>query len=328
MKSSTFFTVCATIVACSLCMSTPAMAQPSRQGENNRGSIDVSGGRGGVRANSTKPNATNDQATARREHDNAFHRPGRTGGDFNHGRGDNRHGNHGDFNRGRGDNRYGNHGDFNRGRGDNRYGRDYGYNRDRNRGNYRQYRYNNRFRPRGGHDPFFDHYRRGWRTPVRPPVRPWRHNLWYYRPSIPHDYRPYASAPVIDGIIGLYFGTLLDVSLDYLYYNGYQIDGYYNDIVYLRNVDVFGYTWPDAMLRYDSYDGLNYAQFSYYSSRFDHYRYNQLYHSLCNTYGHPVSYTRGRYPQVTWVGGDGQGYITLSMNNDSGRFYTALSFGY
>lgn len=192
---------------------------------------------------------------------------------------------------------------------------------------YDRYRYHRDFRPRHRrHDPFFDHYRRGWGRPVPPPMRPWRHSVWVYRPHIPAGFRPYVSAPIVDGVIGLYFGTHLTSSLDYLYYNGYYIDGYYGNIIYLCNVDLLGYTWPDAMLRYD--DGLDYAQFSYYNHRNDSRRYNRLYRRLCASYGSPVSFVGGPYPQATWLGGDSMGYITLSMNHDgAGRYFTALSFG-
>lgn len=194
---------------------------------------------------------------------------------------------------------------------------------------YNQYRYHDGFRPHGPHhDRFYDHYRYGWNRPIMPPVRPYRHTIWYYRPTIPYGFRPYRNAPIVDGILGLFFGTLYDASLDYLYYNGFAIDGYYDNIVYLRDVPLFDYEWPDVMLRYDDYNQLNYAQFAIVHSYNDRARYNRLYRRLCASYGNPVSYVRGAYPQVTWVGGDGRGYITLSLNHDAGRYYTALSFGY
>ena len=194
---------------------------------------------------------------------------------------------------------------------------------------YNQYRYHDGFRPHGPHhDRFYDHYRYGWNRPIMPPARPYRHTIWYYRPTIPYGYRPYRNAPIVDGILGLFFGTLYDASLDYLYYNGFNIDGYYDNIVYLRDVPLFDYEWPDVMLRYDDYNQLNYAQFAIVHSYNDRARYNRLYRRLCASYGNPVSYVRGAYPQVTWVGGDGRGYITLSLNHDAGRYYTALSFGY
>lgn len=265
-------------------------------------------------------------------------RPGRGGSGNDLG---NRHGGSGNYNDGHGnnfnrpDNQGGNHGGKDRpggfnARPDNRPLANRPGGGDPNRFNrYSQYRYHDGFRPHGPHhDRFYDHYRYGWNRPIMPPVRPYRHTIWYYRPTIPYGFRPYRNAPIVDGILGLYFGTLYDASLDYLYYNGFDIDGYYDNIVYLRDVPLFDYDWPDVMLRYDDYNQLNYAQFAIVTGYNDRARYNRLYRRLCASYGNPVSYVRGTYPQVTWVGGDGRGYITLSLNHDAGRYYTALSFGY
>lgn len=204
-------------------------------------------------------------------------------------------------------------------------------NRNSRRDHYSRYSYRNDFSPRSSHndDRFLDHYRQGWRTPVRPPHRPWRPQVWFYaRPTIPYGWSPYRNAPIIDGIIGLYFGTLYNETLNYLYYNNYYIDGYYDGIVYVRNVDLYGYTWPDVELRYDDYNGLNYAQFSYSMGYNDMTRYDAIYRQMCGYYGQPVAVVGGTYPRVTWVGGDSRGYITLSLNGAGGRWYTSLAFGY
>lgn len=201
---------------------------------------------------------------------------------------------------------------------------------DERRNYYDRYGYRSGWEPRRGYgDRFFDHYRHGWMHPVRPPYRPWRPQVWVYtRPAIPYGWAPYRYAPIVDGILGLYFGTLYNETLNFLYYNNYTIDGYYDGTVYVRDVDLFGYAWPDVELRYDDYNALNYAQFSYSMGYCDMGRYNAIYRLMCDNYGRPVMVVSGAYPRVTWIGGDSRGYITLSMNGADGRWYTSLSFGY
>ncbi|MDY2832537.1 MAG: hypothetical protein SOU49_07335 [Sodaliphilus pleomorphus] len=209
----------------------------------------------------------------------------------------------------------------------NRHGNNYG---NHGHGYYDRYRYHHGYRPRDGRrDHMFVRYSHGWARPWRPAPRPWHHIMWWYRrPVIPVGFTPLSGCPIIDGIIGLYFGTAYDASLNFLYYNGYNIGGYYNNVIYLNDVDLYGYRWPGVMLNYDPATGLNYAQFSYYTTYSDPYRYNRLYRSLCDAYGRPVQVVSGSYPQVTWLGGDGRGYVTLSQNFTNGRFFTAISFGY
>ena len=209
----------------------------------------------------------------------------------------------------------------------NRPGNNYG---NHGHGYYDRYRYHHGYRPRDGRrDHMFVRYSHGWARPWRPAPRPWHHSMWWYRrPVIPVGFTPLSGCPIIDGIIGLYFGTAYDASLNFLYYNGYNIGGYYNNVIYLNDVDLYGYRWPGVMLNYDPVTGLNYAQFSYYTTYSDPYRYNPQYRSLCDAYGRPVQVVSGSYPQVTWLGGDGRGYVTLSQNFTNGRFFTAISFGY
>ena len=209
----------------------------------------------------------------------------------------------------------------------NRPGNNYG---NHGHGYYDRYRYHHGYRPRDGRrDHMFVRYSHGWARPWRPAPRPWHHSMWWYRrPVIPVGFTPLSGCPIIDGIIGLYFGTAYDASLNFLYYNGYNIGGYYNNVIYINDVDLYGYRWPGVMLNYDPVTGLNYAQFSYYTTYSDPYRYNRLYRSLCDAYGRPVQVVSGSYPQVTWLGGDGRGYVTLSQNFTNGRFFTAISFGY
>ena len=150
-----------------------------------------------------------------------------------------------------------------------------------------------------------------------------------HRPPIPYGWHYYVGAPRISTVLGLTFGALWATSLDYLYDMGYAIDGYYNNVIYLRDIPMLNYTWPDVMLNYGTSGGFTSAQFAYSSEYRNLDRFNSLYNSLCNTYGDPVessiTTTEGT---VSWWGGEGQGYVTLSYNSDStGRFYTYLSIG-
>ena len=145
---------------------------------------------------------------------------------------------------------------------------------------------------------------------------------------IPHGYRPYHRAPVIDRILGITFGTLYSVSLDYLYNGGYVIDGYDTGIVYLRDVTMVGTLWPDAMLNYDTAGRLVNSQFFYSTAYLDHTRFNRVYSDLCAVYGTPIEVNRGMVgAEATWFGGNSTGYVTLTLTADAGRYYTTLSIG-
>ena len=204
----------------------------------------------------------------------------------------------------------------------------HGINHGGPRPNYDHYRWHSSFRPRGPRDRWYDYYRYNrwsWYHPIAPPLRPWRPRvIWYYRPVIPTGYRIYASAPIITGVLGLEFGTLLDASLNYLYYNGYSIDGYQDNVVYLRDVNMMGYSWPDVMLQYDNGGGLCYAEFVTSSTYQDDYRFNNLYSNLCSTYGTPINSGNGYY---SWYGGNQTGYINLNFAYDNGRYYTVMTLG-
>ncbi len=168
------------------------------------------------------------------------------------------------------------------------------------------------------------------RPPVmRPPHRPYRPSMVrpHYRPMPPRAWRPRPGLPVIRGILGLSFGAAINISLDYLYNNGYTVDGYGNDIVYLRNVTALNYVWTDAALYYGT-GGLDASSFYYSTPYYDAGRYNNVYRALVNTYGYPVATDNaGGMMSATWFGGN-NGYITLSLGAGStGRFLTTLTFG-
>ena len=128
-------------------------------------------------------------------------------------------------------------------------------------------------------------------------------------------------------MLGLTFGTAINISLDYLYNNGYTVDGYANDVVYLRNVQALNLIWSDAALYYGN-AGLDLSSFYYSSARYDMSRYNRCYDMLYSTYGAPYSMNNvSGVITSTWFAG-ANGYITLSFGAGStGRFLTTLSFG-
>ncbi len=201
------------------------------------------------------------------------------------------------------------------------------------RPNYDRYSYSSDHRmpyPTRNGDRFHNHYRYNdwsWHSPMRPPHRPYRPaSLWYYRPVVPVGFRYYVSAPVITGVLGLEFGTPFGSSLNFLYYNGYEIDGYCDNIVYLRDVPMLNYVWSDAMLQYD-YNGLTFVQFTISSPYDDRGRFNRLYNDLCMAYGTPIR-RAGYNGYYSWYGGNGVGYVNLNLSYDAGRYFTILSFGY
>lgn len=161
--------------------------------------------------------------------------------------------------------------------------------------------------------------------PHRPVASPWS------RPLPPQSWRPYRGCPVINSILGITFGTTIAVSLDYLFNQGYTVDGYNRDVVYLRDVSEMSYFWPDATLYYNS-TGLERSEFIYSTGYNDNSRYNNLYTSLVAQYGSPVSYRHnGNTSCVTWFGYN-NGYISLEyrpMYTNSGalRYYTTLTYG-
>ena len=176
-------------------------------------------------------------------------------------------------------------------------------------------------------DDFHRNYtHHNWSRPLPPPVRRYRPApLVWYRPVIPSGWYPYATAPVIDRILGITFGTLFDTSLEYLYYNGYEIDGYADHIIYLRNVPLLNLTWSDVMLCYDSMDRLVNAQFIFYSTHNDRNRYDRVYNSLCRVYGLPFNNSNDG---LSWYGGSNTGWVTLTRHSNLGHYYTTLSIGY
>ncbi|MBD5202825.1 MAG: hypothetical protein HDS56_06335 [Barnesiella sp.] len=152
---------------------------------------------------------------------------------------------------------------------------------------------------------------------MRPLPRPVRPAGWVMRPGI----------PAINGFLGLTFGTGISVSLNLLNTNGYSVDGYADDIVYLRNVTELSLLWPDVALYYNSAGLLTGSSFYYSTPYNDLSRYNNVYNRLISVYGSPV--TTGS-AGATWF--SSSGYISLSYGASTSstgalRYYTTLSYG-
>jgi len=261
---------------------------------------------------------------------------GHSGGNGgNHGNGDNHGGNghgngHGGGNvgPGNGGNHSGNHSGNGHGGGNVGPGHDRHDGHGRPNGGNHSYNPNHRYdyNNHPHRDQFsWNHSHHNWSRPLPPPVRAHRPApMVWRRPVIPSGWHPYAGAPVIDRILGIMFGTFYDASLDYLYNSGYYIDGYADGIIYLRDVTMLDLYWPDVMLNYE-YNKLVNAQFVYHSSYYDRSRFNRVYRSLCRIYGSPVFQDS---MTISWYGGRNTGWVTLTMTDSYGDYYTTMSIGY
>ena len=258
---------------------------------------------------------------------NGGYRPGNNGNNGNHN--GNHNGNNGGYRPGNNGNHNGNHNGNN---GGYRPGNNGNHNGNHNHGGYKPGPGNYHpgvNRPHNHHGAIV-HRPHSWVTPVAPPIRHFRpHYHHIIRPVIPVGYRPWHRAPVIRGILGLTFGTAYYTSLDYLFNRGYEIDGYYDGIVYLRNINEMRCFWPDVMLNYGTTNALTSAEFHYSTSYDDLGRFNFVYRDLCAKYGTPMIYEETRNGiQSVWYGGNSTGYVTLEYFYQNGRYYTTLSYGY
>ncbi|MDE6334826.1 MAG: hypothetical protein K2L77_09310 [Muribaculaceae bacterium] len=176
---------------------------------------------------------------------------------------------------------------------------------------------------RPGRPPQHNHH-----GPVRP--RPPHHG--WYRPAppphwhAPHHWRPFRS------ILGISFGTAVNLSVNALINSGYTVSSYNSNSVFVNNVPMLNMMWPDAVLFYNATGGLCGSRFMYSTAFYDMNRYNMTYASLVNTYGSPVSVqSTSSGMEATWWGTGGQ-FIRLAYEpqyTDYGdmRYYTTLSFG-
>lgn len=169
--------------------------------------------------------------------------------------------------------------------------------------------------------------------PTPPPVRPYRPMTMrpIPRPMPPTGWRPRPGMPALGGFLGLTFGTSLNISVNYLMSNGFTIDGYADNTVYLRDPRVMNFVWDDGALFYSPAGVLTGSAFYYSTPFYDMNRYNAMFNVLTAIYGLPVSNgTSGGVLSATWFGTGG--YITLSYNSMASaagpvRFFTTLTFG-
>lgn len=166
----------------------------------------------------------------------------------------------------------------------------------------------------------------------KPAPRPQHNHAVHHRPiprvAPPAHWHPHHKVPVIRGILGLTFGTYYNATLDYLRQHNYAIYRYANNVIYLNNVIQYNLYWDDVVLNYAT-NRFASAQFIFSTSHYCTDRYNNVYLTLCNTYGSPISMRtlNGGGYECVWYGSDRHGMVSLEYYPQNGRFYTALSFG-
>jgi len=243
-------------------------------------------------------------------------RPGGNQGNMNNRPGNRPGGNQGNMNNRPGNRPGGNHGNMN-----NRPGKHHG---------------SSVGRPGGWNPvtpPHNNWHRPGYRPP-RPgggywgPPAPTRYRIGFWAPPRPPRYT-YAvvGVPTLGTLLGLTFGSFIDAGINSLYTSGYNVAGYYNNVIYVNNVTQLGMLWPEVTINYT--DGLlTNGQFTYYSSVPGMGRFEAAYTQLYALYGLPVAHTANT---VTWWAGDNTGYITLHYtygNSLAGvpGYYTTLTY--
>lgn len=178
------------------------------------------------------------------------------------------------------------------------------------------------YRPNPGY-----HHGEGPMRPHMPAPRP------FHRPTPPPpSWRPAPGWNPIHSILGITFGTALNLSINALLNQGYTITSYGNNEVHLNNVQMAGYWWSNATLYYNAAGGLYASQFMNVSQGYDMNRYNMVYASLLRNYGSPVSVTnlQGGIESTWW--GAGNQFIRLTYVSDYSTagypiYLTILSFG-
>ena len=225
------------------------------------------------------------------------------------------HGNHGGNNRPNPQPNYGNHG-----------------NHGNHGGNYRP-----NPRPDYGHHHGHNHGHGGFRPgPPPPPAhRPMLPpSTYYFRPGPPPmSYRPYAAWPTISSILGFRLGSAIGSVYGALMAGGYSVLASASDALYLNNVSMMNYVWPEAALTFNGAGALCGSEFISPSTFNDRMLFNNLYATLTANYGTPYNISNnGPYSStISWWGPNGQ-YIRLNYSTGTGydgitRFYTTLNFG-
>ncbi len=161
--------------------------------------------------------------------------------------------------------------------------------------------------------------------------KPPQHHPVFHRPVPPPSFRPGPRYPSFGTILGLALGSAFNASINYFNTNGYIIDGYTANQLFLRNVRQMNYLWPEAVMYYNN-GYLSGSQFIYSLGYNDASRYYNLYNTFLSQYGMPVSVSNsGATLSASWFGYDNR-YVTIRYTqgyNEFGApcFYTTLSFG-
>ena len=297
--------------------------QQSRPGNSGRGRLQNTpqsaphntNNNGGSRSNNNGPRPGNNNNGSRPGNNNNGSRPNNNGtrpGNNNNGSRPNNNGTR----PGNNGSRPGNNG----GRPNN--GSRPGYNDNHHTNHGPNHGHNHGYRPGPSHHPHNDYHH------ARPHGHPY---CPYHRPTPPHHWHAPAGWRPFSTICGITIGSTLNISLNWLWNNGYTITTYGNDVIYLASVPMLGISWADATLYYSG-GGLCGSSFINSTPYYDPCYYNQAYSRLVANYGQPylVQNVQGGI-EATWWGAGNQ-YIRLSIinayaNNGSLRYFTTLSFG-
>lgn len=152
----------------------------------------------------------------------------------------------------------------------------------------------------------------------------------YRRPTPPPRFRP--SYNLVDGILGLTLGSAINISMNYLNANGYNIGSHSGNTIGLTNVMEMNMMWPIANLYYSA-SGLTASEFMYYSHDPSTKRYKKLYKGLRSRYGEPASVNRHNNGMISasWFGYGNQ-FVTLTYQPAADpygmpSFLTSLTIG-
>lgn len=162
-----------------------------------------------------------------------------------------------------------------------------------------------------------------------PPARPYRPVRFFNfrRPEPPRHWRP-GPRPLFSTVLGLTFGSSINIAFNTLANAGYTVDGYADNMIYVNDAVQLNLVWPFGVLRYNSAGLLEGSEFSFSSGWRDTSRYNEAYSRLCALYGPPV---QSAGMTASWYGPGGQ-YVTLRFDLENAysgpqRYFTTLTFG-